>query len=279
MSLSCVQLFATPRTAAYQAPPSIGFSRQEYWSGWPLPSPHLAWTPSKAPPHSGRGLYFLIFQSPLLFSLWLFSHLLLTIAALGASIQDLTGVHCFIPSLSSYSPFDLKCPFPTYVSLLKSRECFVHQDPITLGRFCLSSHSIFAHFTFSWNLLIYVHFLLIRLGTLPSQGNIFDSSLSLPSCKQRSQHIIGSQKHVLNSIDIGNRMLGQRMNVYTCCFPFSSKRDDSNATGRLENIKFLWSHWKEGWGGGAGRMPFGDIWDYGLEESRWIPVCPGSTQI
>ena len=147
--LSCVQLFATPRTAAYQAPPSIAFSRQEYWSGWPVPSPHLAWTPSKAPPHSGRGLYFLIFQSPLLFSLWLFSHLLLTIAALGASIQDLTGVHCFIPSLSSYSPFDLKCPFPTYVSLLKSRECFVHQDPITLGRFCLSSHSIFAHFTFS----------------------------------------------------------------------------------------------------------------------------------
>ena len=38
-SLSRVQLLATPRTAAYQAPPSIGFSRQEYWSGVPLPSP------------------------------------------------------------------------------------------------------------------------------------------------------------------------------------------------------------------------------------------------
>ena len=38
-SLSCVQLFATPWTAAYQAPPSMGFSRQEYWSGVPLPSP------------------------------------------------------------------------------------------------------------------------------------------------------------------------------------------------------------------------------------------------
>ena len=35
--LSCVQLLATPRTAAHQAPPSIGFSRQEYWSGLPLP--------------------------------------------------------------------------------------------------------------------------------------------------------------------------------------------------------------------------------------------------
>ena len=37
--LSCVQLFATPWTVAYQAPPSMGFSRQEYWSGLPFPSP------------------------------------------------------------------------------------------------------------------------------------------------------------------------------------------------------------------------------------------------
>ena len=34
--LSCVRLFETPWTAAYQAPPSMGFSRQEYWSGVPL---------------------------------------------------------------------------------------------------------------------------------------------------------------------------------------------------------------------------------------------------
>ena len=38
-SLSRVRLFATPWTAAYQAPLSMGFSRQEYWSGLPLPSP------------------------------------------------------------------------------------------------------------------------------------------------------------------------------------------------------------------------------------------------
>ena len=37
-SLSHFRLFATPWTAAYQAPPSMGFSRQEYWSGAPLPS-------------------------------------------------------------------------------------------------------------------------------------------------------------------------------------------------------------------------------------------------
>ena len=37
--LSRVRLSATPWTAAYQAPPSMGFSRQEHWSGVPLPSP------------------------------------------------------------------------------------------------------------------------------------------------------------------------------------------------------------------------------------------------
>ena len=37
-SLSRVQLFATPWTVAYQAPASMGFSRQEYWSGLPFPS-------------------------------------------------------------------------------------------------------------------------------------------------------------------------------------------------------------------------------------------------
>ena len=41
-SLSRVRLLTTPWTAAYQAPPSMGFSRQEYWSGVPLPSPILA---------------------------------------------------------------------------------------------------------------------------------------------------------------------------------------------------------------------------------------------
>ena len=55
-SLSCVRLFATPWTAAYKAPPSMGFSRQEYWSGLPLPSPDaLSGFPTNAmlqSPHS-----------------------------------------------------------------------------------------------------------------------------------------------------------------------------------------------------------------------------------
>ena len=51
-SLSRVRLLATPLTTAYQAPPSMGFSRQEYWSGVPLPSPSF-----KGP--SKRGMIFI----------------------------------------------------------------------------------------------------------------------------------------------------------------------------------------------------------------------------
>ena len=53
-SLSRVQLFATPWTAAYQAPPSMGVSRQEHWSGVPLPSAVLEEEESGCPPVTRR---------------------------------------------------------------------------------------------------------------------------------------------------------------------------------------------------------------------------------
>ena len=46
-SLSPVQLLATPWTAAHQAPPSMGFSSQEYWSGLPLLSPLYCYDPAR----------------------------------------------------------------------------------------------------------------------------------------------------------------------------------------------------------------------------------------
>ena len=52
-SLSRVRLLATPWTAAYQAPPSMGFSRQEYWSEVPLPSPWWYWWSNKLSDKSG----------------------------------------------------------------------------------------------------------------------------------------------------------------------------------------------------------------------------------
>ena len=45
-SLSCVRLFVTPWTATHQAPPPVWFSRQEYWSGVPLPSPESVQCPA-----------------------------------------------------------------------------------------------------------------------------------------------------------------------------------------------------------------------------------------
>ena len=62
--LSHVQLFATLWTAAHQAPPSMGFSRQEYWSGVPLPSPGDLPYPGIEPglPHCRQTLYPLSLQ-------------------------------------------------------------------------------------------------------------------------------------------------------------------------------------------------------------------------
>ena len=60
-SLSRVQLLATPWTAAYQAPPSMGFSRQEYWSGVPLPSPKSSTDSPKRHHLSSSFMIYLIF--------------------------------------------------------------------------------------------------------------------------------------------------------------------------------------------------------------------------
>ena len=48
-SLSSVRLFETPWTVAYQAPPSMEFSRQKYWSGLPFPSPRDLPNPGTEP--------------------------------------------------------------------------------------------------------------------------------------------------------------------------------------------------------------------------------------
>ena len=59
-----VRLFATPRTVAYQAPQSMEFSRQEYWSGLPFPSPGVFLTQGSnlGLPHRRQTLYHLSHQ-------------------------------------------------------------------------------------------------------------------------------------------------------------------------------------------------------------------------
>ena len=63
-SLSGVQLFETPWTVAHQAPLSMGFSRQEYWSGLPFPSMRIFLTQGLNPglPHCRQILYRLSHQ-------------------------------------------------------------------------------------------------------------------------------------------------------------------------------------------------------------------------
>ena len=58
------RLCATPETAAHQAPPSLGFSRQEHWSGLPFPSPGIFPTQGSNPdlPHYRQRLYHLSYQ-------------------------------------------------------------------------------------------------------------------------------------------------------------------------------------------------------------------------
>ena len=65
-SFSRIWLLATPWTAAHQAPPSMGFCRQEYWSGVPLPSPIYILANLKLHKISYFTLYCLIFQTKLL---------------------------------------------------------------------------------------------------------------------------------------------------------------------------------------------------------------------
>ena len=62
--LSHVWLLVTPWTAAYQASPSMGFSRQEYWSGLPLPSPGDCPDPGIEPRSSALQANFLLSEPP-----------------------------------------------------------------------------------------------------------------------------------------------------------------------------------------------------------------------
>ena len=89
--LSCVWLFAS-WTAAYQAPPSLGFSRQEYWSGVPLPSPYLVTGAAWLSRYMHTGPFNLDFSK------FLSSGHLWTIPALSIWSHSLLGV---IPSVIS----------------------------------------------------------------------------------------------------------------------------------------------------------------------------------
>ena len=74
-SLSCVQLFANPWTVACQSPPPMGFSRQEYWSGLPMPSLNasliqIKWEQDLSKLVRGQNYSILFKQISLPFGMW-----------------------------------------------------------------------------------------------------------------------------------------------------------------------------------------------------------------
>ena len=107
-SLSHVGLFATPWTAACQAPPSMGVSRQEYWSGLPLPSPKSSTALYKSAIHGFPVLNNAIFPHQ------------------DGRIRNITIilVHVsplFLITTSSYSPQPRSVPRPSSVTYFPAR--------------------------------------------------------------------------------------------------------------------------------------------------------------
>ena len=127
-SLSRVRLWATPWTAAYQAPPSTGFSRQEYWSGVPSPSPSYSpgtaksseesqflllstWSPSFHSCHTESAV-------PKMKSSMFSPHgpLYLLFFILGCSSPTLGMGH----SLTSFNPWSMTSPYSIWPASLSS---------------------------------------------------------------------------------------------------------------------------------------------------------------
>ena len=109
MSLSRVRLLATPWTAAYQAPPSMGFSRQEYWSGVPLPSLTLAFSISVSNNSTLQGtqfknkqIKFSFLDSPLILHMHSQNSVISTLKSM-SRIQSPLTCNCWNPCLTSYN--------------------------------------------------------------------------------------------------------------------------------------------------------------------------------
>ena len=97
---SCPTL-ATPWTAAYQAPPSMGFSRQEYWSGVPLPSPQFYASLSEILPTGKNTLqHFMCLCMPM--PLLMLCHLFYVLSLFHLPVKKLVllSVQLFLPLLS-----------------------------------------------------------------------------------------------------------------------------------------------------------------------------------
>ena len=126
-SLSCVQLFVTPQTAAHQAPLSMEFSRQEYWTGQPFPSPgdlpnpgiklrsptlHTDSLPSELPGKTNKNYNFLKYQDQyyLLPIFGIFQHLIFIYFGFKLTLK--VGFYkYFLKSQTQFSFYLVKTPW------------------------------------------------------------------------------------------------------------------------------------------------------------------------
>ena len=90
-SLSRVRLLATPWMAAHQAPSSMGFPRQEYWSGVPLPSPHI--------PLLTCNYLFILSMATLKMTAWVMTYYPMQILTFKTSMRMLKHIEVFTPVL------------------------------------------------------------------------------------------------------------------------------------------------------------------------------------
>ena len=125
---SCLTL-SDPWTAAYQAPPSMGFSRQEYWSGVPLPSPwdqqpflmpvyQVLQDRPRLSDHFSYSAHFMHLQSSL-------SHLLTpSLLFSWCSSAVLPGIHCQSAAICLFNPLLFWMLLTSYCHLLFWGHCF-----------------------------------------------------------------------------------------------------------------------------------------------------------
>ena len=150
--LSCVRLLATPWTAAYQAPLSMGFSRQEYWSGVPLPSPlgcYNVWLLQTFFVH--------VFMCLCEYIGWSFRNVLLCEKVCTLRILITVRVYhftCFTKRIWRYV-------FPTYLSILGIINHFISfPRRVVCNPFCLHSVACSELFSVSMN----IHYTIILNG-------------------------------------------------------------------------------------------------------------------
>ena len=133
--LSRIRLFSTAWTTAYQAPPSMGCSRQEYWSGLPLPSPYTILESIKCAIALCIKKMYIIVAVQLLSHVWLFLTPWTAARQASLSITDSQSLLKLmsIESVMLCNHFILSCPLLLLPSIFSSIRVFSNEPALPAG--------------------------------------------------------------------------------------------------------------------------------------------------